>query len=87
MLKKTLYLFGLVALVLGLAIALVIALKAPPAEEHIGGILYIWNGAERREAMLQAWKVGFLGVGSGLLFLALGTILDRLERIQASLRA
>lgn len=86
MLKKLLALFGLVTLVLGVTIAVVIAVKAPPLEEHVGGILYVWNGAERREAMIQAWKVAFAGVGSGLLFLALSTIMERLERIQASLK-
>lgn len=81
--KKALYLFALVVGVMGIAIAVSIALKAPPAEEHIEGLFYVWNGVERREIFLQAWKVGFLGVGAGLFFGALGTIIDRLERLKA----
>lgn len=81
--KKALYLFALVVGLLGVFIAVSIALKAPPAEEHLEGLLYVWNGAERREAFLQAWKIGFAAVGAGLFFGALGAIIDRLERLKA----
>lgn len=81
--KKALYLFALVVGVLGVTIAISIALKAPPAQEHLEGMLYVWNGPERSETFLKAWKVGFAGVGAGLFFGALGSIIDRLERLKA----
>lgn len=85
MLKKLLYLFAVVVVVLGIGVALVIALKAPPEQEHIEGMLYLWNGAERREAFLLAWKVVGGACGIGLLFAAFGGVLDRLDRIHAVL--
>lgn len=79
--KKALYLFALVVSVIGVAIAISIAMKAPPAEEHLEGMLYVWNGAERREIFLKAWGLAFAAVGTGLFFGALGAIIDRLERL------
>lgn len=80
--KRALYLFALTVGVIGLAIAVVLAWNAPPLEEHLGGMVYEWHGAERREIFLKAWAVAFGAVGSALLFGALGVILDRLEALR-----
>lgn len=83
--KKALYLFAIVVATLGLAIAITLVVKAPPAEEHLGGYVYVSNAVERNEALLKAWAIAFGSVASALLFGALGAILDRLEAIRDGL--
>lgn len=85
--KKALYLFGIVAAVLGLAVALTIAFNAPPAEERLEGYIFISNAVERSSAMLKAWSFALGGVAGGLFFAALGAIVDRLEAIRDALKA
>jgi hypothetical protein len=82
--KKALYLFALIIGVIGIAIAVVIAAKAPPAEEFVGGMVYMWNGAERRAEFIKAWEIAFGAVGAGLFFGALGAILDGLDKVRAA---
>lgn len=85
--KKLLYLFAIVVTVLGLAIAITIALDAPPAEERLEGFIFISNAVERSAAMLKAWSIALGGVAGGLFFAALGAIVDRLEAIRDALKA
>lgn len=84
--KKVLYLFALVVAVLTVAIAITVAVNAPPVETHVEGMLYVWNGAERREEFLKAWKIVFGGLGAALFFGGMAAIVDRLERIEAKLK-
>ncbi len=84
--KKAIYLFAIVVAVLGIAVALAIALNAPPAEERLEGYIFISNATERSSAMLKAWTIGLGSVAGGLFFGALGAILDRLEGIQGALK-
>ena len=83
--KKALYLFALIVGVIALAIAVVIAVKAPPTEEFVGGMVYVWNGAERRAEFIKAWEIAFGGVGAALFFGALGAILDGIDKLRATL--
>ncbi len=83
--KKALNIFAIVVAALGIAIAITIAIKAPPAEEHLEGYVFISNAVERSSAMLQAWRTGLGGIAAGLLFASLGAILDRLEAIRDAL--
>lgn len=84
--KKALNIFAVVVAALGVAIALTIVFKAPPAEERLEGYIFISNAAEHSGAMLKAWAIGLGGIAAGLLFGALGAIVDRLEAIHDALK-
>ncbi|HOD33203.1 MAG: hypothetical protein BWY56_00817 [Acidobacteria bacterium ADurb.Bin340] len=79
--KRVLFVFALVAVALGLVLAVTYAWNAPPLEEPLGGLVYSWNGPERREAFIKAWVCAGIGVSLGLIFSGLGCILDRLEAL------
>ncbi len=85
--KKALYLFGIIVVVLGLAVAITHAYNAPPAEERLEGFIFISNAVERSAAMLKAWYFALGGIAGGLFFGALGAIVDRLEAIHEALKA
>lgn len=79
--KRVLYVFALVAVALGLVLAVTYAWNAPPLEEPLGGMVFSWNGPERREAFIRAWASAGIGLSLGLIFGGLGAILDKLEAL------
>lgn len=83
--KRALNLFALVVATLGLAIAVTIVLKAPPAEEQLEGYVFVSNAMERNAALLKAWMVAGGATALGLFFGALAAILDRLDGIRQAL--
>lgn len=79
--KRALFVFALVAVALGLVLAVTYAWNAPPLEEPLGGLVYSWNGPERREAFIKAWICAGAGVSLGLIFGGLSAILERLDSL------
>lgn len=79
--KRLLFIAALVVVTLGIVLAVTYAWNAPPLEEPVGGMVYVWNGAERRVAFLKAWTSVGVGVGLGLIFGGLGAVLERLETL------
>lgn len=79
--KRVLYVFALIVAALGLVLAVTYAWNAPPLEEPLGGMVYSWNGPERREAFIRAWACAGVGLTLGLLFAGLGCILEKLEAL------
>ncbi len=79
--KRVLFVFAFIVAALGLVLAVTYAWNAPPMEEPLGGMVYSWNGPERREAFIKAWACGGGGLALGLIFAALGAILERLEAL------
>lgn len=79
--KHLLFIAAAVVALLGIVLAITHAWNAPPLEEHLGGLVYSWNGAERREAFIRAWAFAGTGIGLGLIFGGLGAILERLDTL------
>lgn len=77
--KRALFVSALVAVALGLVLAVTYAWNAPPLEEPLGGMVFSWNGTERRDAFIRAWVCGGAGVALGLIFGGLSAILEKLD--------
>lgn len=77
--KRVLFVFALVAVALGLVLAVTYAWNAPPLEEPLGGLVFSWNGPERREAFIKAWICAGAGLALGLIFGGLSAILEKLD--------
>lgn len=77
--KRVLFVFALVAVALGLVLAVTYAWNAPPLEEPLGGLVFSWNGPERREAFIKAWTCAGAGLALGLIFGGLSAILEKLD--------